>query len=117
MGQTHWVAKGFLIFCLVSSTIAVYYASSQCRVLGRCFRPCEIREWIINNTKTRHTLDKVRPKWMEENLPSAAAVLTMSAPGMLLTASLHSFLIAMGIYFVFLWTRNLDDDTGLNDSQ
>jgi hypothetical protein len=62
-------------------------------------------------------MDKVRPKWMEENLPSAAAVLTMSAPGMLLTASLHSFLIAMGIYFGFLWTRNLDDNTGLNDSQ
>jgi hypothetical protein len=99
--------------------MAVYYASSQCRILGRCFRPCEILEWITNDTKVRSNMDKgkVERKWMEEKLPSAAAVLTISAPGMLLTASLHSFLIGMGVYFGFLWTNNLDADTGPNDNR
>jgi len=60
MSQTHWVAKGFLTFCLVASMMAVYYASSQCRVLGRCFRPCEIREWITNDTKTRQSMHAVQ---------------------------------------------------------
>ena len=42
-------------------------------------------------------------------LPRAASVLTISAPGALLNASVHGFLIGFGIYLGFLWTRDLDD--------
>jgi hypothetical protein len=36
---------------------------------------------------------------------------------MLLSFSLHSFLIGLGIYLGFVWTRNLDDEAGRNGSR
>ena len=45
-------------------------------------------------------------------LPSAAAVLSMSAPNMLLSSSLNAFLIGLGVYLGFVWTRNLDEPAG-----
>ncbi|KFZ09511.1 hypothetical protein V502_08702 [Pseudogymnoascus sp. VKM F-4520 (FW-2644)] len=49
--------------------------------------------------------------------PSASAVITISAPQMLLSTSLCSLLIGFGVYFGFLWTRGLDQTGGLNDSR
>lgn len=40
--------------------------------------------------------------------PSVASVMTMSAPQMLLSASLFTLILGMGIYFGFIWTRDLD---------
>lgn len=45
-------------------------------------------------------------------MPSPAAVLTISAPNMLLSASLNSFLLGLGIYLAYVWTRNLDTAAG-----
>ena len=45
-------------------------------------------------------------------LHSAAAVLSMSAPNMLLSSSLNAFLIGLGVYLGFVWTRNLDEPAG-----
>ncbi|PMD26210.1 hypothetical protein NA56DRAFT_698375 [Hyaloscypha hepaticicola] len=47
--------------------------------------------------------------------PSVASVLTISAPQMMLTASLGMLLIGLAIYFGFLWTRNLDTNAGFHD--
>jgi hypothetical protein len=49
--------------------------------------------------------------------PSEASVITISAPQMLLSASLLMLLIALGIYLGFLWTRSLDQSAGINDSR
>jgi hypothetical protein len=49
--------------------------------------------------------------------PSAASVITISAPRMLLSGSLAMLLIALAIYFGFLWTRNLDQYAGPNASR
>jgi hypothetical protein len=45
-------------------------------------------------------------------MPSPAAVLTISAPNILLSASLNSFLLGLGIYLAYVWTRNLDTAAG-----
>jgi hypothetical protein len=50
-------------------------------------------------------------------LPSATSVITISAPQMLLSASLFALLIGFGIYLGFTWTKNLDLDAGSNDSK
>lgn len=34
LSQTHWVAKGLLVFSLTSALMAVYYATTQHRALG-----------------------------------------------------------------------------------
>jgi hypothetical protein len=49
--------------------------------------------------------------------PSVASVLTISAPQMMLKASLGMLLIGLAIYFGFLWTRNLDTNAGFHDSR
>lgn len=49
--------------------------------------------------------------------PSAASVVTISAPQMLLSSSLAMLLIALAIYFGFVWTRNLDTNSGFHDSR
>lgn len=54
---------------------------------------------------------------LEEFLPSAASVLTISAPNMLLSASLNAFLIGLGVYLGFVSTRNLDASAGPHDSR
>ena len=49
--------------------------------------------------------------------PSVASVITLSAPQMVLTASLVAFVIALGIYLGFTWTRELDAEAGIYDSR
>ena len=50
-------------------------------------------------------------------VPAPSSVLMMSAPGVLLSASLYFLLIGFGIYLGFMWTRNLDDLAGPKDSR
>lgn len=60
----------------------------------------------------------ISPKTMEQCFtPSAASVITMSAPQILLSASLLSLLLAFGMYFGFVWTRHLDIDIGKDGSR
>lgn len=49
--------------------------------------------------------------------PSVASVITVSAPQILLSVAVFSLLIALGIYFGFTWTRNLDTNAGPHDSR
>jgi len=98
VNNVHWTARGFLVFSLVTAIVSVYYASKQYRILGRCLTPEDIQTWIT----TGRGGDRGK-------FPRAASVLTISAPGALLNASVHGFLIGFGIYLGFLWTRDLDD--------
>jgi hypothetical protein len=58
-----------------------------------------------------------RSLWRFFFTPSVAAVVSISAPQMLLSDSLFSLLTALGIYFGFTWTRSLDSDAGYHDSR
>ena len=49
--------------------------------------------------------------------PAPSSVVTVSAPGLLLSASLCFLLIGFGIYLGFMWTRTLDDLAGPNDNR
>ena len=49
--------------------------------------------------------------------PSIASVLTISAPQVLLTTSVGTLLVGLGIYFGFTWTRELDPDAGASASR
>lgn len=50
-------------------------------------------------------------------IPSVSAVITISVPQMLLSASLFALLTGFGIYLGFIWTRNLDTNASGNDSR
>jgi hypothetical protein len=61
---------------------------------------------------------KISPKIMEQCFtPSVASVITISAPQILLSASLLALLLALGMYFGFIWTRHLDIDAGTEGSR
>jgi len=72
---------------------------------------------------SKFSVDDLPDRWIKSSLinccfmPSAAAVLTISAPHALLSSSLFSLFIALGIYFGFVWTRNLDQNAGVHDSR
>lgn len=127
--QTHWVARALLVFGLVSALMAVFYASAQQRRIGRLFEPRDIRIWIrgppelkgdpqpFDHLQPFPTTEKLEALMQRSFTPSVAAVITMSAPQALLSASVFTLLIALGIYLGFTWTRNLDVDAGVHDSR
>lgn len=49
--------------------------------------------------------------------PAASSILTISAPVMLLSASLNSVLAGFGVYFGFIWTKDLDQNASTSDSR
>src|SRR5271155_218953 len=46
LSQTHWIARAFLVFSVISSLMAVYYATTQQRTMGRLLQPTQVRGWI-----------------------------------------------------------------------
>jgi hypothetical protein len=111
--------------------MAVYYATTQQRIVGRLLRPAQIRGWIrgsLSQTKEdsgrKYTAlcdpEDYRPTLLNHFndvksrcfTPSVASVITLSAPQLLLTCSLISLLLAIGVYSGYIWTRNLDTATG-----
>lgn len=124
--------------------MAVYYASTQQRILGRLHKPVHVRKWIRGpvygkfRSDTGQTFDYRRfacdpdecdpqPLLADRELrgsvlsccfrPGIASVLTISAPQALLSVSLISLLVALGIYLGFIWTRDLDTNASGSDSR
>ncbi|MCJ1470044.1 hypothetical protein MMC07_008689 [Pseudocyphellaria aurata] len=128
LSQTHWVAQGFWIFSLISGIMSVYYASAQHRTMGRLLLPVQVRGWI-RGTKDREpeavtNLGEGKQRSTSETrqicqpfMPHPSSVITISAPQLLLSASLYSFLIGLGVYVSFVWRRQLDPNAGFNDSR
>lgn len=46
LGRTPWLAKGLFLFSLVDALVAVYYATTHQRSVGRLLHPEQIRSWI-----------------------------------------------------------------------
>jgi hypothetical protein len=94
--------------------MAVYYATNQYRKLGRFLHADEVKAWI----HPTETMSLSSESFLHQPfLPSAASVLTVSAPNMLLSASLNAFLVGLGVYFGYVWTRNLDESAGPSASR
>jgi hypothetical protein len=119
LSQAHWIARAFFTFSLLSAIMAVYYATKQYRILGRCLRAEQVKTWIRGKNRRIATAPTRGPKKPSRHpdLPSTAAVLTVSAPNMLLSTSLNSLLVGFGVYLAFTWTRSLDKDAGIPGSR
>ncbi|MCJ1470696.1 hypothetical protein MMC07_009343, partial [Pseudocyphellaria aurata] len=122
LSQTHWVAQGFWIFSLISGIVAVYYASAQHRTMGRLLLPDQVRGWIrgtkfVERGAVTSTGIPTPAECFQSCLPHPTSVLVMSAPQLLLTCSLGSFVIGLGVYLGFVWQRKLDASAGFNDSK
>jgi hypothetical protein len=141
LSQTHWIARALLVYSMNASLMAVYYAVKQQRTLGRLITPLQVRRWIRGpiyhgtNTKMKRRLNIAcepsayvpRKNCTEEELrldvlrccfrPDVASVLTVSAPHLLLSSSILSLFVTMGVYLGFVYTRELDEKAGPNDSR
>ena len=123
--------------------MVVYYACGQQRIMGRLLYPQQIRAWIrafpFSDFFSHKKLDEVSEievlakslgksyrgnsqreiDWQHFRpfLPGVASIIIVSAPELLLSASLNSFLVGLGVYLGFIWARNLDLLAGANDSR
>lgn len=122
--------------------MAVYYAATQQRVMGRLHDPVQIRGGSLESIRdqvTRVTNPELDPgldpqlvqiigrlargELSRDELTKTwfhlcvTAVLTISAPQTLLSSSLISLIVGIGVYFGFIWTRALDKDAGHGDSK
>lgn len=134
--------------------MAVYYATTQQRAMGRLLRPKQVRAWIRGgigsklsflDPYTKLILIRLRYKLPEMDVrpcdledfdpdqygfllasnhlrqksftPSLVSVSTISAPQMLLSGSLMTLLLGLGIYFGFKWTNKFDTQAGIRDSR
>ncbi|MCJ1470555.1 hypothetical protein MMC07_009201 [Pseudocyphellaria aurata] len=120
--ETYWQAQGFWIFSLISGIMSVYYASAQHRTVGRLLLPAQIRGWIrggeyfepIAVTDSGEEISAVEMRY--SFMPQPSSVITISAPRLLLSTSLYSFLIGLGVYVVGVYLEELDDEADPNDS-
>ena len=73
-----------------------------------------MKTWICGKNRSKGTASGQTPTTPPEHpdLPSVAAVLTVSAPNMLMSASLNCLLVGFGVYLGFTWTENLDAEAG-----
>ena len=84
-----------------------------------------MRAWIRGDSKEPHDYimenDYARPNFAKDLVrslaPAPSSVLTVSATGLLLSASLCFLLIGFGVYLGFMWTRALDDLAGPDDNR
>ncbi|KAH8593000.1 hypothetical protein B0O99DRAFT_516762 [Bisporella sp. PMI_857] len=144
LSRTHWVARGSFLFSLTSALMAVYYATSQHRTMGRLLKENQVRQWIRGETSDLEKDRRMRflygprqspsdpaefePRSLDRLymkqaiirqcfLPGVASVVSISAPQMLLSASLGALLIGLGIYIGVTWIRDLDVEAGVHDSR
>lgn len=110
--------------------MSVYYATTLQRIMGRLLQPAQVRAWIRGGDPHSRKADPQHfvpsgalPSSVDEELlhycftPSISSVITISAPQMLLSVSLLSLLLGIGVYLGFMWTRDLDIEFGRYDSR
>lgn len=100
--------------------------------MGRLLLPGQVRGWIRGERDREPDVispsqsELLKPfmsgpselhKLLKPFLPGPSSVLTISAPQLLLSASLYSFLVGLGVYVSFVWRRQLDPNASFNDSR
>ncbi len=91
--------------------------------MGRCLSASEIKAWILNDDE--RTPLRPFPRWyarrqireQASKKPAVSSILTVSAPVMLLSASLNSFLAGFGVYLGLSWTQNSNDSANADDNR
>lgn len=121
LSQVHWVSRAAFTLSLVASLSCVYYACNQYQNLGRLTSPEDLDRWVkTHGTTLAESLlgESLRALIAKRSrfLPSAALVITLAAPGNLLSTSVFSFLIGYGVYLGQVWTQGLDSSASLSES-
>lgn len=83
----------------------------------KVFRPCEPGDLDLASLDRQNQVSFDYSLMRQCFTPGVIPVIAMSAPIVLLAASVLSEIIAFGIYFGFTWTRDLDANAGLHDSR
>jgi hypothetical protein len=104
----------------VTALLAVHHAGNLVWKVGCLFSGRQVRAWIRGSDK--NILDAIDSNDNETSIlrsltPTLSSVLTISAPGVLLSAAILFLLLGFGIYLGCVWTRALDADAGVRDSR
>ncbi|KAF2257733.1 hypothetical protein CC78DRAFT_441196, partial [Lojkania enalia] len=120
LSRTHWLARAFWISSLMTALLAVYHAGNLVWKVGCLFSGRQVRAWIRRSDK--NIFDAIDSNDNVSSIlrsltPTLSSVLTISAPGVLLSAAILFLLLGFGIYLGCIWTRALDADAGYRDSR
>lgn len=115
------MSRAFFIAAFVSGCFSVYAAVTLQRTIGRLYDPQDIITWIMGSGQAPHNSQSQVPIIARKNLKVLFSILfaaqMLSAPPALVNVSLSAFLMGLSIYLGFIWTRNLDEAAGVNDSR
>ncbi|KAF2100787.1 hypothetical protein NA57DRAFT_74383 [Rhizodiscina lignyota] len=126
-GNIHWTATAFAYTSLVSGILSTFCSFYIQKILSDLHSPEDVREWL---TSPRNSLaDRIltaifgqdRPEWTTDHtanqgdrIPSLTAASALTAPNRLLSFSIVSLFVALGIYLGSLWTAKLGALKGSN---
>ncbi|GAB1313551.1 hypothetical protein MFIFM68171_03761 [Madurella fahalii] len=140
LSQTHWVARSCWVSSLITSLLAVYFATSQAWTISQLTSEKDLRRWVRNtedadndgirlwmalndnddnddNDDSQNKEEERSEQLLASLAPASSSTITVSAPSLLLSSSLLLLLAGMGVFLGFVWSRDLDVDAGVGDSK
>lgn len=126
-GNVHWTATAFAYISLVSGLLSTFYSFFVQQILSDLHSPEDVREWLTSprNNLDDRLINTIRPQCRSQRaaenvgdrgdrIPSLTAAATLIAPSRLLSLSLGSLFIALGIYLGSVYTAKLGTLGGSN---
>lgn len=122
-GEIHWTATAFAYTSLVSGILATFFSFYVQQILGNLHSVEDLQEWLTS-TRTQWIPIVVQAKRYqrgpkgttqeEPRIPSITAAATLTAPARLLSFSIVSLIVALGVYLGSVYSANLGVLKGAN---
>jgi hypothetical protein len=123
----HWTATAFAYTSLLNGILSTFFSFYVQQILSDLHSPEDVRGWLIStrtdptNRLIKAILPQYRPRRTAEHatndsneIPSLTAAAALTAPGRLLSFSIISLFIALGIYLGCVYTANSGTLKGSN---
>ncbi|KAF2185628.1 hypothetical protein K469DRAFT_665261 [Zopfia rhizophila CBS 207.26] len=126
-GNIHWTATAFAYTSLVSGILSTFFSFYVQKILSDLHGPKDVREWLTSprNKLADRFIDAILPQYRpprtagnaanrRDRIPSLTAAATLTAPSRLLSFSIISLFVALGIYLGSVHTAKLGTLKGSN---
>jgi hypothetical protein len=112
---------------MVTALLAVYFSNDQSWTISHLSTEKKLRAWIMDVDPEDDYEEVLRLRLknsegpstviMDSIAPAPSSAITISAPSLLLSASLLLLLSGMGVFLAFIWTWEVDKDGGTSSSR
>ncbi|KAF1967456.1 hypothetical protein BU23DRAFT_434507, partial [Bimuria novae-zelandiae CBS 107.79] len=124
-GNIHWTATAFAYTSLISGLLSTYFSFYVQRTLSDLHNPEDVREWLtsprnkwsirfFDTAPRRDRLPDGQALHSDERIPSLTAAAILTAPSRLLSLSILTLFVTLGIYLGSVYTAELGTLKGSN---